>query len=788
MKNTIISFFALLACLAIFAACTQKGPKPAYPFNDPSLTSEERVNDLLSRLTTEEKVSMMMNTSVAIERLGIPAYDWWNESLHGIARAGLATVFPQAIGLAATFDDELNYQTYSIASDEARAKYNDFIAQDVRRQYSGLTFWTPNINIFRDPRWGRGQETYGEDPYLTTRMGVAVVKGLQGDNPDFFKTHACAKHYAVHSGPEPLRHSFDVTVSPTDLWETYLPAFKSLVMEANVQEVMCAYNAFEGDPCCGSEKLLIDILRNKWGFEGLVVTDCGAVDDFYMEGHHEKYPDAVSASKAALMNGTDLECGSSFKSMIEGVKNGIITDADLDPHVARLIADRIELGLLDPIDNTPWKDMNVAENVSTAEHKAHNLKVTEESMVLLKNNNNVLPINKNIKKIAVVGSNANDSTMQMGNYNGTPAKTITILDGIKAKFSNSEVIYVEGAKPVDGYQISSRVRLTPDQENVLAKYWESHPEGDRSAILRDRSLMAKVYKEVLNIDIPMNLDPWKAPENFNDVVSQVKDADIIIYVGGLNANLEGEEMRGVKYEGFDGGDRTKIELPSLQSQLLKDLKNTCNPVVFVLCTGSTIALEQDEASYDALLVAWYPGEMGGTAVANVLSGDYNPAGRLPLTFYKSTSQLPDFLNYDMTGRTYRYFKGEPLYPFGYGISYTTFTYGNASLSDESIKAGESVTVEFDVTNSGIVDGEEVAQIYVRRLNDPNAPIKDLRAFKRMAIKAGSNQHFSFSLNESAFSYYNAGVDELAVKPGQYEILYGSSSADKDLQSLALTIN
>ena len=788
MKNTIISFFTLLACLAIFAACTQKGPKPAYPFNDPSLTTEERVNDLLSRLTTEEKVSMMMNTSVAIDRLGIPAYDWWNESLHGIARAGLATVFPQAIGLAATFDDELNYQTYSIASDEARAKYNDFIAQDVRRQYSGLTFWTPNINIFRDPRWGRGQETYGEDPYLTTRMGVAVVKGLQGDNPDFFKTHACAKHYAVHSGPEPLRHSFDVTVSPTDLWETYLPAFKSLVMEANVQEVMCAYNAFEGDPCCGSEKLLIDILRNKWGFEGLVVTDCGAVDDFYMEGHHEKYPDAVSASKAALMNGTDLECGSSFKSMIEGVKNGIITDADLDPHVARLIADRIELGLLDPVDNTPWKDMNVAENVSTAEHKAHNLKVTEESMVLLKNNNNVLPIKKDIKKIAVVGSNATDSTMQMGNYNGTPAKTITILKGIKAKFSNSEVIYVEGCKPVDGYQIGSRVRLTPDQENVLAKYWESHPEGDRSAILRDRSLMAKVYKEVLNIDIPMNLDPWKAPENFNDVVSQVKDADIILYVGGLNANLEGEEMRGVKYEGFDGGDRTKIELPSLQSQLLKDLKNTGKPVVFVLCTGSTIALEQDEASYDALLVAWYPGEMGGTAVANVLSGDYNPAGRLPLTFYKSTSQLPDFLNYDMTGRTYRYFKGEPLYPFGYGISYTTFTYGKASLSAESIKAGESVKVEFDVTNSGSMNGEEVAQVYVRRLDDPSAPIKDLRAFKRMAINAGSTQHFSFTLNESAFSYYDTEVDDLAVKPGQYEILYGNSSADKDLQSLALTIN
>ena len=654
MRHFSALLLALILCAGAISCKQEPQVKPEYPFNDPSLSVEERVNDLLSRLTSEEKVSMMMNNSVAIERLGIPAYNWWNEALHGVARAGEATVFPQVIGIAATFDEDLNLETYTIASDEARAKYNDAMANGYYRQYYGLTFWTPNVNIFRDPRWGRGHETYGEDPYLTSRMGLAAVRGLQGDDKNFFKANACAKHYAVHSGPEPNRHSFDVTVSPTDLWETYLPAFKTLVTEGNVQEVMCAYNRYEGDPCCGSTKLLIDILRSRWNYQGIVVSDCGAIDDFYVRGRHETHPDALTASKDAILSGTDLECGSSYRSMVEGIQKGVITDADLDPHVGRLIADRIELGMLDPEDRTPWKDYNL-DMVCTPEHIAHSLKVARESMVLLKNNNNVLPLSKDIRKIAVVGVNADDSTMLLGNYNGTPRSVVTILDGIKAKFSKAEITYVEGSKLVDGYV--ERIRNSADTRQRRPQFYEGVVEGSAPA--------APVYTPP---------QPWFAPENYDEVVAQVKDAEVIIYVGGLSPNLEGEEMRGVSYEGFKGGDRTTIELPAVQSKLLAALRTTGKPVVFVLTTGSTIGLEKDEPSYDALLVAWYPGEQGGNAVADVLAGDYNPAGRLPLTFYKSTEQLPDFEDYDMAGRTYRYFSGEPLYPFGYGIGYTSFAY------------------------------------------------------------------------------------------------------------------
>ena len=753
MKRFFSFLSALFLCLG-FASHAQQ--KPAYPFNDPTLSISERVDDLLGRLTAEEKVSMMMNSSAAVERLGIPAYNWWNEALHGVARAGDATVFPQVIGIAATFDDELNLETYTIASDEARAKYNDAIANGTYRQYYGLTFWTPNINIFRDPRWGRGMETYGEDPYLTSRMGVATVKGLQGDDKDYYKSQACAKHYAVHSGPEPLRHSFDVTVSQRDLWETYLPAFKALVTEADVQEVMCAYNRYEGDPCCGSGKLLIDILRNRWNYKGIIVTDCGAIDDFYRKGYHETHPDALSASKDAILNGTDLECGSAFSAMTEGVRKGVITDADLDPHVGRLIAGRIGLGMMDPTDPTPWKDFSI-KDICTPEHIAHSLKVARESMVLLKNDGNVLPISKDIKKIAVVGVNAADSAMLLGNYNGAPRSVVTILDGIKAKFSGADVTYVEGCKLVDGYV--ERIRNSADTRQRM-------PLAGQSNVMSE---------------------PWKAPENFDDVVTSVKDAEIIIYVGGLSPNLEGEEMRGVSYEGFKGGDRTTIELPAVQSRLLAALRSTGKPVVFVLTAGSTIALEKDEASYDALLVAWYPGEQGGNAVADVLAGDYNPAGRLPLTFYKSTDQLGDFEDYDMTGKTYRYFKGEPLYPFGYGIGYTYFSYGKGKLSSSSIRKGDSVKLSFEVRNEGGKDGEEVAQVYVRRLGDPDAPLKSLRGFKRAAIKAGDSFRYEFTLEPDAFSFYDASADDLAVKAGSYEILYGGSSDDKALQKLTLTV-
>ena len=752
MKRFPIFLFTALACFGLIS-CNQV--KPEYPFNDPSLSKEERVNDLLSRLTTEEKVGMMMNSSIAVERLGIPAYNWWNEALHGVARAGYATVFPQVIGIAATFDEELNLETYTIASDEARAKYNDAMANGTYKQYLGLTFWTPNTNIFRDPRWGRGMETYGEDPYLTSRMGLAAVRGLQGNDKKFFKSHACAKHYAVHSGPESSRHSFDVSVSPTDLWETYLPAFKALVTEGNVQEVMCAYNRYEGNPCCGSTKLLIDILRNRWKYEGVVVSDCGAIDDFYVTGRHETHPDALTASKDAILNGTDLECGSSFRSMVEGVEKGIITDADLDPHVSRLIADRIELGMLDPVDRTPWRNYNL-DQVCTPEHIAHSLKVARKSMVLLKNENEVLPLSKDLRKIAVVGVNAADSAMLLGNYNGTPKSVVTILDGIKAKFDQADVTYVEGCKLVNGF------------------------------VFRQRN-SADIREGISGRRDPVSTEPWIAPENYDDVVDQVKDSEVIIYVGGLNPNLEGEEMRGVRYDGFSGGDRTTIELPDVQSRMLAALRSTGKPVVFVLTAGSTIGLEKDEPNYDALLVAWYPGEQGGNAVADVLAGDYNPAGRLPLTFYKSTEQLPDFEDYDMAGRTYRYFNGEPLYPFGYGISYTSFEYGPGKLSKSSIKKGSSVKIAFLVTNTGKKYGEEVAQIYVRRLNDPAAPLKSLRGFKRTAIKPGESQRFEFTLGPDAFSFYDPALDDLTMKAGEYEVLFGGSSDDRNLQKLTLTV-
>ena len=752
MKRFPIFLFTALACFGLIS-CNQV--KPEYPFNDPSLSKEERVNDLLSRLTTEEKVGMMMNSSIAVERLGIPAYNWWNEALHGVARAGYATVFPQVIGIAATFDEELNLETYTIASDEARAKYNDAMANGTYKQYLGLTFWTPNINIFRDPRWGRGMETYGEDPYLTSRMGLAAVRGLQGNDKKFFKSHACAKHYAVHSGPESSRHSFDVSVSPTNLWETYLPAFKALVTEGNVQEVMCAYNRYEGNPCCGSTKLLIDILRNRWKYEGVVVSDCGAIDDFYVTGRHETHPDALTASKDAILNGTDLECGSSFRSMVEGVEKGIITDADLDPHVSRLIADRIELGMLDPVDRTPWRNYNL-DQVCTPEHIAHSLKVARKSMVLLKNENEVLPLSKDLRKIAVVGVNAADSAMLLGNYNGTPKSVVTILDGIKAKFDQADVTYVEGCKLVNGF------------------------------VFRQRN-SADIREGISGRRDPVSTEPWIAPENYDDVVDQVKDSEVIIYVGGLNPNLEGEEMRGVRYDGFSGGDRTTIELPDVQSRMLAALRSTGKPVVFVLTAGSTIGLEKDEPNYDALLVAWYPGEQGGNAVADVLAGDYNPAGRLPLTFYKSTEQLPDFEDYDMAGRTYRYFNGEPLYPFGYGISYTSFEYGPGKLSKSSIKKGSSVKIAFLVTNTGKKYGEEVAQIYVRRLNDPAAPLKSLRGFKRTAIKPGESQRFEFTLGPDAFSFYDPALDDLTMKAGEYEVLFGGSSDDRNLQKLTLTV-
>lgn len=749
MKRLVILLTALLAAGSINAQ--------EHPFNDPKLPVDQRIEDLLGRLTLEEKVGMMMNGSAGVERLGIPDYNWWNEALHGVARAGIATVFPQAIGMAATFDPEEHLRTFTVISDEARAKYNQAIREGQHKQYYGLSFWTPNINIFRDPRWGRGQETYGEDPYLTSVMGKAAVFGLQGDDDTYFKSHACAKHFAVHSGPESLRHSFDVTVSSRDLWETYLPAFEALVTEANVQEVMGAYNRYAGKPCCSSDLLLMDILRKRWNFQGMVVSDCGAITDFFAKGAHQTHKDAASASADAARTGTDVECGSNYSTLIEAVRNGYITEDEIDVNMRRIIKGWIDLGILDHKDSTPWADLPYSIVASEA-HARQSLTVARKSMVLLKNDD-VLPLNKDkIRKIAVLGPNATDSTMMLGNYNGDPTHVVTILDGIRAVFPDAEVTYERGCDLVEGFI--------------------SVPKAPRTGMD-----MAELARQIGLKAIPSENYTDEALKNLAERAAQ---ADVIIFAGGISPAVEGEELK-TTVDGFAGGDRERIELPEVQGKVLKALHKTGKPVVFVLCTGSAIALEQNEKDYDALICAWYGGQEGGTAVADVISGNYNPSGRLPLTFYRSTDQLPDFLDYSMDDRTYRYMTESPLYYFGYGLSYTTFGYGNAKLSSGKIRNGKSVTVSVKVTNTGDLAGHESVQVYVKRLNDENAPVKALKGLKMIYLNPGESKTVKIELPASSFEYYDGYADDLTVKSGDYRIMVGSSSRDEDLTSLDLTI-
>ena len=752
MKRFVILLTSLLTFVNISAQ------EPRFPFNDPELTTEQRIEDLLNRLTLEEKVGMMMNGSTGIERLGIPDYNWWNEALHGVARAGTATVFPQAIGMAATFDPEEHLRTFTVISDEARAKYNQAMREGRHQQYYGLSFWTPNINIFRDPRWGRGQETYGEDPYLTSLMGKAAVFGLQGNDDTYFKSHACAKHYAVHSGPESLRHSFDVTVSPRDLWETYLPAFEALVTEANVQEVMGAYNRYAGEPCCSSDLLLMDILRDRWNFQGMVVSDCGAITDFFNPRAHGTHKNPAAASADAAKTGTDVECGSNYRFLIRAVESGYITEEDININMRRIIKGWIDLGILDDKDNTPWADLPYSIVASDA-HAEQALTVARKSMVLLKNDNNVLPLKpEKTKRIAVIGPNAADSTMMLGNYNGDPTHVVTILDGIKAAYPDAEVTYERGCDLVEGFI--------------------SVPKAPRTGMD-----MAELARQMGLKAIPS--------ENYSDealkaLADRAAQADVIIFAGGISPAVEGEELK-TTVDGFAGGDRERIELPEVQSKVLKALHKTGKPVVFVLCTGSAIALEQNENDYDALICAWYGGQEGGKAVADVISGEYNPSGRLPLTFYKSTSQLPDFLDYSMDGRTYRYMTESPLYDFGYGLSYTTFEYDAAKLSSRKIKNGKSVTVKVKVSNTGDTAGHEAVQVYVKRLNDEKAPVKALKGLKMIYLNPGETRTVSIELPASSFEYYDGYSDDLIVKAGDYKVMVGSSSRDEDLTSLDLTI-
>lgn len=868
-RTSIIS--AIVACYFIFPACQQKTVSYKYLFQNPEFSVEERVEDLLGHLTIEEKVGQMMHETPAIERLDIPPYDWWNEALHGIARSGEATVFPQAIAMAATFDEKALEETFAIVSDEARAKYNHYQRRKEYDRYKGLTFWTPNINIFRDPRWGRGMETYGEDPYLTSRMGLAVVKGLQGNDPHYFKSHACAKHYAIHSGPEWNRHEFDLNVSPRDLYETYLPAFETLVKEGNVQEVMCAYNRFEGQPCCGHNKLLVDILRNAWAYDGIVVSDCGAIDDFWVKDtrtpRHETHPDRESASIDALRNGTDVECGTSYRALLNAVQNGKLKEEELDVSLRRLLRARFELGMFDPPERVPFSQIPYSV-VCSEKHRAQALDMARKSMVLLQNRNRTLPLSKNLKKIAVIGPNANDSTMLWANYHGYPRHTVTILEGIRRKLPHAKIIHEPGCdltervlledlsaslsangqsgfaaeffnntefagKPVyrgivpelhyttgGNTQFAPHVSLTnfsarfrsewmsPVSDDIVfklsgndgfrlfiddekvAEVWTNEYGSEKSYVLkaekgRTYSIMIEYIQILGSADLNMTIGILK-PVDPAGTAARVVDADAIIFVGGISPRLEGEEMP-IQIEGFRKGDRTDIELPQIQRDMLKALKKVGKPVVFVVCTGSALALEWEDKNLDAILNAWYGGEEAGTAVADILFGDYNPSGHLPVTFYQSVNQLPDYENYDMKGRTYRYMTDEPLYPFGYGLSYTTFSYEKAVLSAKEISRNEEVTLSIPVTNTGRMDGDEVIQVYIANPNDPGAPIKTLCAFRRVSIEAGKTQTINFTLTPKAFRSFNDATQTFEIRPGRYTILYGRSSAGKDLKSVELHI-
>ena len=739
----------LLLGLAMAATLAAHGQQ--LPYQNSQLPIDQRVEDLLGRLTLEEKTQLMMNTSPAIPRLGIPKWDWWSEALHGVGRNGVATVFPSCIGMACSFDNDLIERIYVAVSDEARAKNTLARQQDKVARYSCLSFWTPNINIFRDPRWGRGQETYGEDPFMNAQMGMRVVRGLQGQSEfdtrrsdKYLKLHACAKHFAVHSGPERVRHSFNVEGLPArDLWETYLPAFKALVQDGQVQQVMCAYQRFEGDPCCGSSRLLNQILRQEWGFKGLVVSDCGAVNDFYVPGRHEVSADPAAATARAILSGTDVECGSVYRSLPEAVSRGDIKESEVDVSVRRLLRGRFELGNFDSDSEVGWAQIPMSVVASPA-HKQLAREMGREQMVLLKNNG-ILPLKKDAGGLMVMGPNAADSTMLWGIYFGQPSHTVTPLEGIQAKVG--QVKYLTACS-ITGMTVKD---MEIGQQTETA---------DGSTTLQMIEKGEKTY-------------------TIAEILEAARGAETIIFVGGISPNLEKEQAR-VREPGFDDGDRTSIELPQVQRDILKALHEAGKKVVLVNCSGSAVALTPETETCDAILQAWYAGEQGGHALADVLFGDYNPSGKLAVTFYKDDSQLPAFDDYLMAGRTYRYFRGEPLYPFGYGLSYTTFKYGKPSYKDGKV----SVSVK----NTGKREGTEIVQVYVRRPADTEGPAKTLRGYARVNLKSGEQQTVEISLPRERFECWDEQTNTMRVIPGVYELKVGASSAERDLQTLTVQIN
>jgi beta-glucosidase len=683
-------------------------------------------------MTLEEKVSQMVNGAAPIERLRIPSYDWWNECLHGVGRAGVATVFPQAIGMAASFDKDLMAQVATAISDEARAKHHEYIRThngDTERYY-GLTFWTPNINIFRDPRWGRGQETYGEDPYLTGQMGIQFVRGLQGHDPKYLKVLATAKHFAVHSGPEPQRHQFNAVVDDRDLYETYLPAFRDLVVKARVGSLMGAFNRVNGQSACAHERLLGEILRGEWGFEGYVVSDCGAIDDIYR--FHRIVATPEEASALAVRRGCDLECGNAYGSLLKAVKQGLITEDEIDTSLKRLFMARMRLGMFDPPEQVPYARIPISVN-DCPQHDALARRMAQESIVLLKNTNHTLPLRKDLKTIAVIGPNAHDVRVLHGNYEGRASHPVTVLDGIKAHLgANIEILYCIGCELVEATK-------EPNQATAAASASQSP---------------------------------------FDEALEYTRRADVAIFVGGLSPTVEGEEMF-VPYPGFRGGDRTDLNLPESQRRILKAMVQTGRPVILVLMSGSALAITWEAENLPAILQAWYPGQQGGNAVADVLFGDYNPAGRLPVTFYRSVDQVGDFNDYSMEGKTYRYFRGEALYTFGHGLSFTRFEYTDLKVNRSTMSPKDTLGVTFRVNNTGDRDGEEVVQLYVRDVQSSlPMPVKQLRGFERIALKKGQGRQVRMMLYAAEdLSYYDVSKKAFAVDPGRFEIQIGTSSQD-----------
>jgi len=865
----------IAACLLTLSVAAQTATVQNYPYQNPNLSALERAKDLCSRLTLEEKATLMLDESPAIPRLGIKKFFWWSEALHGAANQGNVTVFPEPVAMAASFNPDLLFKCFDVASTEFRAQYNERMLRGSGEdeKFHSLSVWTPNVNIFRDPRWGRGQETYGEDPYLTSVMGVQVVKGLQGpEDAKYRKLWACAKHYAVHSGPEYTRHSANLTnVSPRDMWETYMPAFKTLVQDAKVREVMCAYQRLDDDPCCGSNRLLQTILRDEWGFKYLVVSDCGAVSDFYTS--HKSSSSPVHASAKATLAGTDVECGYgyAYKSIPEAVKRGLITEAEVDKHVIRLLEGRFDLGEMDDPSLVEWSKIPYSA-MSTKQSANLSLDMARQTIVLLQNKNNILPLQKGKEIIAVIGPNADNTPMMWGNYNGQPNHTITILDGINEKvkrLKGKKVKYVQGCdltydkvmeclmatqcstggkkgmkgtfwnnRTMEGKPVTTQYYTTPlavttfgmhnfapgvQLEDFSAKYetvftpeeageyvvnvdgcghfelfidgeqkfshhiWRTTPNRVAIQAEKGKSYNIEVrfaHVPTYNANLAINIAK-EHPIDYQQTIDQLKGVDKVIFVGGIAPSLEGEEMP-VDIDGFKGGDRTHIELPKVQRDFLKALKAAGKQVIFVNCSGSCIALQPETETCEAIVQAWYPGQEGGTAVADVLFGDVNPSGKLPVTFYKNSNQLPDYEDYSMKNRTYRYFT-DALYPFGYGLSYTDFMIKTAKVEKNGTTPTDW-TVTAEVANTGKRDGAEIVQLYIRNLQDPDGPLKSLRGFQRIDVKVGQTATAVMEINQKSFEFWDPETNTMRVKPGRYELLVGTSSADKNFKKLEINIH